>query len=95
MVSDGKTFAVRESSDTTHAIDFVTDRALIYQQVNTDTQRRYRITKTYVTDPRARPCWIACDFESLDGGQLRVYALYDPALNNAGRHDAGSVSAAR
>ncbi len=27
-------------------------------------------------------------FEALDGGKYAVYALYDPAINNSGRHDA-------
>ncbi len=76
----------------THEIDLVTDRALVYRQVNTDKQRRYRITKTFVTDP-ARACvLIDVDFESLDGGKYAVYAIYDPSLNNSGRHDAGSIS---
>src|SRR4051812_33490072 len=91
VVSDGKTFADRESTDTTHAIELVTDRALVYKQVNTDKRRRYRITKTYVTDPSRASVLIDVDFESLDGGKYAVYAIYDPSLNNSGRHDAGSV----
>src|SRR4051812_26342897 len=92
VVSDGRTFADRESTDTTHAVDLVTDRALVYRQVNTDKQRRYRITKTYVTDPARASVLVDVDFESLDGGKYAVYAIYDPPLNNSGRHDAGSVS---
>src|SRR4051794_1978121 len=92
VVSDGKTFADRESTDTTHAIDLVTDRALVYKQINTDKQRRYRITKTFVTDPARASVLIDIDFESLDGGKYAVYTVYDPSLNNSGRHDAGSVS---
>jgi glucan 1,4-alpha-glucosidase len=92
VVSDGKTFADRESTDTTHAIDLVTDRALVYKQINTDKQRRYRITKTYVTDPARASVLIDVDFDSLDGGKYDVYAVFDPSLNNSGMHDAGSVS---
>ena len=36
---------------------------------------------------------IDVDFESLDGGKYAVYAIYDPSLNNSGRHDAGIASA--
>jgi glucoamylase len=92
VVSDGRTFADRESTDTTHAVELVTDRALVFKQVNTDKQRRYRITKTYVTDPARASVLIDVDFESLDGGKYAVYAIYDPSLNNSGMHDAASVS---
>lgn len=92
VVSDGKTFTDRESTDTTHAVELVTDTALVYQQVNTDKQRRYRITKTYVTDPSRATVLMDVRFESLDRGKYAVYAVYDPSIDNSGRHDAGSVS---
>jgi glucan 1,4-alpha-glucosidase len=92
VVSDGRTFTDRESDGTTHAIELVTDSALVYRQVNTDIQRRYRITKTYVTDPLRATVLVDVRFQSLDGGRYSVYALYDPALNNSGRHDSGAVS---
>jgi glucan 1,4-alpha-glucosidase len=92
VVSDGRTFTDRESTDTTHAVELVTDTALVYRQINTDKQRRYRITKTYVTDPLRATVLVDVDFESLDRGRYAVYAVYDPAIDNSGRHDAGSVS---
>src|SRR5215216_5322967 len=46
VVSDGKTFAERESDATTHEVRLVDERALVYRQVNTDKDSRYRITKT-------------------------------------------------
>src|ERR671915_2531545 len=51
IISDGKTFAERESDATSHQVQLVDGRSLTYRQVNTDTDGRYRITKTYVTDP--------------------------------------------
>ena len=95
VVSDGRTFTDRESDGTTHEIELVTDSALIYRQVNTDVQRRYRITKTYITDPLRATVLVDVRFQSLDGGRYSVYALYDPALNNSGRHDSASTSQRR
>jgi glucoamylase len=52
VVTDGSTFTDRESED----VDVVTtrpdERSLRFQQVGTATSGRYRITKTFVTDPR-------------------------------------------
>ena len=84
VVTDGRTFTDRESTDTTHAVELVTDTALVYKQVNTDKQRRYRITKTYVTDPRQASVLIDVEFKSLDRGRYAVYAVHDPAIDNSG-----------
>src|SRR5215216_5465611 len=46
IVSDGQTFAERETDATTHEVRLVDERALVYRQVNTDKDSRYRITKT-------------------------------------------------
>src|SRR5215217_9455770 len=52
IVSDGQTFAEREAEATNQQVQLAGDgRALEYRQVNTDKDGKYRITKTYVTDP--------------------------------------------
>jgi glucoamylase len=51
IVSDGNTFAERETDATTQSVQLVDKRALEYRQINTDRDGKYRITKTYVTDP--------------------------------------------
>src|SRR3954468_11780835 len=50
-VTDGTSFADRESADTDHVVRLVDPQSLTYEQVNTAKSGRYRITKTYVTDP--------------------------------------------
>ena len=55
MVSDGRTFAERERESAQHRIALADPRSLTYRQVNTTP--RYRITKTYVTDPHATRWW--------------------------------------
>ena len=51
VVTDGRTFAEREREDATHTVELADPRSLTYRQVNTAASGRWRITKTYVTDP--------------------------------------------
>ena len=51
VVTDGSSWVDRERQDTKHALSLVDARSLSYRQVNTDPDGRYRITKTYTTDP--------------------------------------------
>src|SRR4051794_71722 len=92
VVSDGKTFAVRESDGTTHATQLVDPRSLTYRQVDTDKGGRFRITKTYVTDPARDVLLVDVKFESLTGKALDLYVLHDPSLSNDGSDDSGSTS---
>jgi glucoamylase len=89
IVSDGSTFAERERDATEHAIELVDRRSLTYRQVNTATSGRYRITKTYVTNPRGAAVLVDLRFESLTGEPYQLYVLYDPSLSNGGMDDTG------
>src|SRR5690242_4434792 len=51
VVSDGRTFAEAEQDATEHRVELVDPRSLTFRQVNTARSGRYRLTKTYVTDP--------------------------------------------
>ena len=51
IVTDGKTFTDRESDATDQHVELVDSHSLTYRQVNTAKSGRYRIVKTYVTDP--------------------------------------------
>src|SRR5215217_9404505 len=84
IVSDGATFAERETDATNQQVQLVEGRALEYKQVNTDKSGAYRITKTYVTDPDRSTVLVDVTFESLTGKPLQLYTLYDPSLNNGG-----------
>ena len=53
VVSDGATFADREDEDTEHQVQLIDGRSPVYRQINTAKSGKYRITKTYVTDPDA------------------------------------------
>jgi glucoamylase len=90
IVSDGKTFAEREADSTTHEVQLADSRSLTYRQIDTELAGRYQITKTYVTDPRGNALLVDIHFRSLNGKPYKVYALYDPSLNNNGNDDSGS-----
>ena len=87
VVSDGRTFAEREREDATHRIELADPRSLTYRQVNTAKSGRWRITKTYVTDPARDAVLVDVQFESLTGGALELYAILDPGLSNSGDDD--------
>ena len=86
-VSDGRTFAEREREDATHRIELADPRSLTYRQVNTARSGRWRITKTYVTDPGRDAVLVDVTFESLTGRPLELYAILDPGLSNSGDDD--------
>jgi glucan 1,4-alpha-glucosidase len=91
IVTDGRTFTDREREDTVHRVELADRRALLYRQVNTARSGRYRITKTYVTDTARPAVLVDVDFQSLDGGDYRVYVRHDPSIANTGGGDDGWV----
>lgn len=89
VVTDGATFAERESEATDSVVELVDPRALVYRQVNTATSGRYRITKTYTTDPDRPAVLVDVRFESLDGQPYQVYVLHDAGLGLNANDDTG------
>ena len=74
------------------AVELVDKRSLTYRQVNTATAGRYRIVKTYVTDPAAQRVLVDVRFQSLTGRPYQVYAYVDPSLSNDGSDDSGDAA---
>jgi glucoamylase len=93
VVTDG-TFSEPEETATTHRVELVDARALVYRQVNTAKSGRYRITKTYVTDPARSTLLIHVELESLDGGTYSASVVYDPSLAGTSGGDRGSTDGA-
>jgi GH15 family glucan-1,4-alpha-glucosidase len=92
IVTDGRTFTDRESDATNQHVELVDKHSLTYRQVNTAKSGRYRIVKTYVTDPARNALLVDVRFQSLTGRPYQVYAYIDPALNNDGNDDSGTTS---
>ena len=93
VVTDGATFTDREDEDTTHRVELVDPRALVYRQVNTATSGKYRITKTYTTDPARSAVLVDVLFESLDGQPYQVYVRHDVGLGLNANDDTGRSAA--
>ena len=91
VVTDGRTFTDRETTDTIHRVRLLDPESLSYQQINTARSGKYVITKTYVTDPRRSTVLVDIEFRSLTGQRYRVYVLHDPALSMTGDDDTGST----
>ena len=88
VVSDGRT-AWRERDSTRQQVELLDRHGLVYRQTNTARNGAWRITKTYVTDPRTNTLLVRVGFKSLSGKRYRVFALYDPGLGNGGNDDTG------
>jgi glucoamylase len=91
VVSDGKKFVQRDGEARNRTIQLLDARSLTYRQVNEE-PHRYRITKTYVTDPDRNVLLVDVRFESLTGRALALYTHYDPGLANDGMDDSGTTS---
>ena len=91
VVSDGSTFTQLERDHTTKQIILTNTQSLSYQQVNTANNGRYKITKTYTTDPARSTVLVRTRFQVLTGGALQLYVLYNPSLNNSGMGDTGAT----
>jgi glucoamylase len=92
VVTDGSSFADLERDATSHQVSLADPQSLTYQQVNTAGSGRYRITKTYVTDPARPALLVQTRFQVLTGGPLRLFVLFNPSLNNSGMGDTGATS---
>lgn len=95
VVSDGSTFTQLERDNTNRQIVLTDPRSLSYQQINTATNGRYRITKTYSSDPARPSVLIQTRFQVLTGGPLQLYVLYNPSLNNSGLGDTAATASGR
>jgi len=95
VVTDGATFADREDEATDGTVELVDPRALVYRQVNTAQSGRYRITKTYTTDPDRSAVLVDVRFESLDGRPYQVYVLHDVGLGLNANDDTGRSAGGR
>ena len=93
VVSDGSTSSQRETDGTTQRVELADPTSLTYRQITTDDGGRWRITKTYVTDPERPTVVMDVSFESLSGEPFSLYALYDPSLAGTAAGDSGSGTA--
>ncbi|WP_121257659.1 glycoside hydrolase family 15 protein [Nocardioides ferulae] len=87
VVTDGETFTDRTSVHTDTSVTRPDPRSLRFTQVNIDRDGRYEVVEEYVTSPASDSVVVRVRLASLDGGDYRLYALLDPALDNNGLDD--------
>lgn len=92
IVSDGATFAEREDRNTIHELKLLDSRSLVYRQTNTARSGKYRITKTYVTDPARSAVLVDVRVKSLTGDPYDVYVLHDAGVGLDGNDDTGATT---
>jgi len=103
-VTDGRTFLDRETVDDDPAhIEPVAPgvsarveplrRALGFRRVTRTA--RWRLTKTWITDPASPTVLVRVRLQSLTGKRLRLFVLADPAPGDDGNDDRASTQPAR
>ncbi|MEU4251295.1 glycoside hydrolase family 15 protein [Amycolatopsis sp. NPDC026612] len=90
VVTDGRSFATTDYSAKTQQVRRTGEDSLTYEQTITDDQHRWRLRKTYVTDPAATTVLVDVDFQSLTGRPYQLYAVADPDLTNDGSDDSAA-----
>ena len=94
LVVVGDDFVDRPSTATA-AVTRPDPRSLRFRQSGNKHPDRYRLIQEIVTDPAHDTLVVRARLVSLDGGRYRLYALYDPALDNDGMDDRGASAARR
>jgi glucoamylase len=92
VVTDGHSFVEAEGNSTSQRTVLVDPRSLTYRQINADNKGRWRLTKTYATDPGRSVVLVNVVFQSLTGHPYRLYVVADPQLSNNGAQDSGRCS---
>ncbi len=89
VVTDGRSFTDREDTDARSRVQLLDRRSLTYRLVTTARSGKWRITKTFVTDPRRSTVLQRVRFESRTGAPLQLFLLHDPSLDMTGDNDTG------
>ncbi len=89
VVTNGRGLVQRVIDSAAMTTRLLGRRSLAYQLTDTDRQRRWRLTTSYVTDPQRATVLVRLRFASLDGRPYRLFALYEPALGNNGNDNSG------
>ena len=92
VVSDGSSFTQQEDDHTTRTVELTDPRSLSYRQTTADDAGRWRLTKSYVTDPATSTVMIDVDFQSLTDTSLDLYVVDDMSLANNARDDSGHTT---
>ena len=86
LISDGRGFFSEEKRDTETVLRYAEPGVPVYQLTNTCVEKRYRIEKTILTDPRRDVLLQQVRFVPLVGSleDYQLFALLAPHLRNRG-----------
>ncbi|HEY4257922.1 MAG TPA: glycoside hydrolase family 15 protein [Candidatus Udaeobacter sp.] len=87
IVTDGKEFFSEEKRQTKHKVEYLTDDAPAFRLTNECEEGRYRIEKEIITDPRLDVLLVRTRLVTLKEGELFLYALLAPHLNDGGANN--------
>src|SRR5262245_30718852 len=90
IVTDGATFTDLQSRDMTYTVS-ADDTGMVCTVMSTAKSGRYRLTATYLTDPRRDSVLVATDLVQLQpGSALKLYVRVDPTIGGNGGGGTGS-----
>jgi glucoamylase len=89
FVVTGKRFTDREDQDARSRVQLLDSRSLVYRVTTTAKSGKWRIVKTFVTDPARSTVLQRVRFTSLTGAKYKLFLLHDPALTMTGNDDQG------
>ncbi|WP_238413495.1 hypothetical protein [Alicyclobacillus sp. TC] len=96
-VTDGSSFIDRELEDMYHETRLVKEDALLYEQINTAKNGKYKIRKEWIADPGRDTVLVHIQFEALVG-TVRDYQLWvcaKPILGGNSLDDVATVQLAK
>ncbi|SDO68012.1 glucan 1,4-alpha-glucosidase [Nakamurella panacisegetis] len=92
-VTDGSSWTQLETdASVDRTVSLADPKSLTYQQISTDHAGRWRLIKTYVTDPDRASVLMDVSFQALKSGAYQLFTLYDPSLAGDSGNDSGSTS---
>jgi Glucoamylase and related glycosyl hydrolases len=89
FVVTGNGFTDREDRDARSKVELLDSRSLVYRLTTTAKSGKWRIVKTFVTDPARSTVVERVRFTSLTGARYQLFLLHDPALTMNGNDDRG------
>ncbi|HEY2799864.1 MAG TPA: glycoside hydrolase family 15 protein [Chthoniobacterales bacterium] len=87
IVTDGKEFFSEEKRHTKHRTEYLAPGVPAFRLTNECREGRYRIEKEIVTDPRLDVLLMRTRFTPLQDGELYLYLLLAPHLEDGGAHN--------
>jgi glucoamylase len=87
IVTDGKDFFSEEKRHTRHKVEYLADGVPGFRLTNECEDGSYRIEKEIIADPRLDVLLLRTRFVALREGELFLFVLLAPHLDNGGAHN--------